>query len=273
MVGNRPGDHLCWVHGGDDAWREAVAAFLDDGARGRDRLLYVRAGNETSLVDDLAGLPGRDAMLRTGQLGVLPLSQAGADGAAAGEATQLTVLAAEAEAAAAAGYRGLRIAAEASPFVSSDDGARRFIAYEALLDAVVDGAPLTMLCGYDGRTVDDCTARQLAFVHPLRPDRDPDVAGALYADGPSRWRLTGEVDMLAHTALDAALAGFPDAAEVHFDLRDLEFVDVGSTRSLVTLARRLAPAGRVVLHEPPPVLELILDAGWGDVPGLQVATS
>jgi len=45
---------------------------------------------------------------------------------------------------------------------------------------------------------------------------------------------------------------------------------VAGARALAALAVRLAPAGGVVLHDPPEQLGWMLDT-WGGTPGLRVA--
>lgn len=98
----------------------------------------------------------------------------------------------------------------------------------------------------------------------------PAVAASFHATGQGWWRLAGEVDIDISDVLDRALASIPCHGDVHLDLRELTFIDVPGVRALVTLARRLGP-GRLVLHDPPPVLLTVLGAGFGEVQGLEVA--
>jgi hypothetical protein len=98
-------------------------------------------------------------------------------------------------------------------------------------------------------------------VHYLRFSSDPylridfleDVAGL---------RLTGEADLCGVESLRAALAALPpEATIIHLELAGLRFIDVGSTRELVELARK-APRPRFVLHSPPPMLTRMIDLLW-----------
>lgn len=272
-VGHGPGDHVCWVYDGEEAWRDLAAVFLHDGAPAHDGLLYVGGKDEAGLLDDLAGLPGRDRMVRTGQLRVLPLDRPDGRRSAFEGERHLATYRSESDRALAAGYRSLRVAVDLSPLAAGPADGPRLAAFELLVDALVDRAPLSALCGYDAAVVHRTATDDAALVHPLRNDGPHGPAGAVYADGPGRWRLTGEIDAAAHLALESALASLPATADVHFDLADLDFIDLRATRALVRLAGRLRPGRRLVLHDPPEILSLILESGWGDVPALQVVPS
>ena len=69
-VGLGRGEHGCWVYDGAEGVGPLLAAYLAEGMRLRERLLYVGAGPRDVLVAELAGLPGRDELLRDGALGV-----------------------------------------------------------------------------------------------------------------------------------------------------------------------------------------------------------
>jgi ABC-type transporter Mla MlaB component len=84
-------------------------------------------------------------------------------------------------------------------------------------------------------------------------------------------RLSGEADLNTREVLKAALdplAGHGD--DVHLELRDLAFVDVGAVTTLVHTASRCAPGRRVVLHDAPPNLRQMLDLLWGPVPAIEL---
>lgn len=269
-VGYGPRDHLCWVYRRDSAWHDAAVPFLRDGIVGGDRLLYAADKDEEALLDDLAGLPERDALLDAGQLEVRPLAEAYAAldgrfdiGAQVATFEQMSL------AALADGYRSLRLAADLTALVASDDAVHRVVSYELLVDAMGARRPWTALCGYDLDRIGAPAARAMCFVHPVHRDGEEAVPARLHAGEAGKWCLAGEVDVATHEALRTALATLPGAGPVHLDVSSLEHIDVAGVRALAALAVMLAPAGGLVLHRPPDILAWMLDT-WGDVPGLQV---
>jgi hypothetical protein len=171
----------------DSAWRDAAVPFLRDGIVGGDRLLYAADKDEEALLDDLAGLPERDALLDAGQLEVRPLAEAYAalDGGFDIRA-QVATFEEMSLAALANGYRSLRLAADLTALVASDDATHRVVSYELLVDAMGARRPWTALCGYDLDRIGAPAARAMCFVHPVHRD------GAWACGSPTRpavaWR-------------------------------------------------------------------------------------
>jgi len=77
-------------------------------------------------------------------------------------------------------------------------------------------------------------------------------------------RLDGEADLNSQDELQEALAALPpDAAEIHFELARLKFIDVAAARVLI--ARTLQPPHpRLILHHPPPSLQRVIHLLWPD---------
>jgi hypothetical protein len=77
-------------------------------------------------------------------------------------------------------------------------------------------------------------------------------------------RLDGEADLTSQDELQKALAALPpDAAEIHFELARLTFIDVAATR--VLMARTLQPPHpRLILHHPPLSLQRLIHLLWPD---------
>jgi hypothetical protein len=77
-------------------------------------------------------------------------------------------------------------------------------------------------------------------------------------------RLDGEADLTSQDELQKALAALPpDAAEIHFELARLTFIDVAATR--VLMARTLQPPHpRLILHHPPLSLQRLIYLLWPD---------
>jgi hypothetical protein len=256
-------------------------AYLAEGADRREQIAYVSEGRRPALIEALADLPGRDAMLASGQLRVLPVSPADPSvGGGLDPGDPLSGFPGIAAAARAGGWRGMRVAVDASELADTDDQWRRFAVRHLLGDAMVAARPWSALCGYDGTRVPASLVPVLRFVHPLRREDEDTPDCALYADGDGRWRLSGDVDVTHREALSVALdalagahAGVAGAHDVHVDMGALEMLDVGGLREIVTLPGRLGPGRRVVLHDPPASIAEMLDMAWGDVPGLVVSRS
>lgn len=264
-------DHLCWLYEDEPAWVQAAVSYLAEGAQAHDQLLYVADKPEGELVADLVDLPGRDAMLASGQLRVVPLRDVYGSMDVFEAARQIESYRAQGQAAVEAGYRGLRLAAEASPLVATPEDARYFAGYELLVDAAIAECPISAMCGYCRSLVGPDAARVLSFVHPLRHDVEHAPVGSLHAGDGGRWHLEGEIDLTSHDALEIGLSALPAQTDLHLDLSDLGFIDLGGAQALAGLGRQLAPTRRLVLHEPPAVLERVLGLAWPDAPGLELA--
>lgn len=267
-VGYAPRDHLCWVYRDEPDWVDAASRFLAEGAAGNDQLLYVADKSASALIDDLAELPGRDAMLESGQLQVLPLFDCYPvmdDDAMAG-GMQTEAYRTRAQAAADAGFRALRLAADASGLASTPGMAHRFAAYELLVDSMIAHSPMTALCGYGTQRVGPAAARMLSFVHPSCNRGDHRPRASLHADEDGHWRLTGELDVAGLENLELALSAVPVEREVHLRGDALEFIDLAGVRALISLARRLRPDNRLIVHQPPHVLSRLLELGWPELP-------
>jgi hypothetical protein len=96
----------------------------------------------------------------------------------------------------------------------------------------------------DGLRRDSVTGVSLS-IRPLTGQRGLVVAGV--ADITTRSVL--------HEALSGELAG--RQGEVHLELADLQFIDVGCTREIIT-ATAHDPGAHVIIHHPPVVLRRIV---------------
>jgi hypothetical protein len=97
-----------------------------------------------------------------------------------------------------------------------------------------------------------------------RPSREPGLLTISPLTGRAGLRLDGEADLTSHHELQKALAALPPgAAEIHFELARLKFIDVAATRALI--ARTLQPPHpRLILHHPPPSLQRLIHLLWPD---------
>lgn len=97
-----------------------------------------------------------------------------------------------------------------------------------------------------------------------RPSREPGLLTISPLTGRAGLRLDGEADASSHHELQKALAALPPgAAEIHFELARLKFIDVAATRMLIACTLR-SPHLRLILHHPPPSLQRLIHLLWPD---------
>ncbi|WP_034593220.1 MEDS domain-containing protein [Hamadaea tsunoensis] len=148
----------------------------------------------------------------------------------------------ETERALAAGYTGLRVAADATTLVGDPVALDGFARYEHLADVYMAAHPLSGLCAYARDVVPDTDLAQVASLHPtVTPQSSP---FRLYAVG-AGLAFAGELDHDAVALLEAALDRIrPDDGELVVDMTGLGFAHHGAVRSL---ERWAAGSGRRVL--------------------------
>jgi anti-anti-sigma regulatory factor len=86
-------------------------------------------------------------------------------------------------------------------------------------------------------------------------------------------RLVGEVDLASWDVLETALQRLPAGGDVHLELGQLDFIDAHGASILARTAQRLEPERRLVLHDPPPLLQRLLGLLWQDVPMIQMGNN
>ena len=96
------------------------------------------------------------------------------------------------------------------------------------------------------------------------PAGEPGLLTISPLTGHAGLRLDGEADLTSHHELQQALAALPPgAAEIHFELARLKFIDVAATWMLIACA--LQPRHpRLILHHPPPSLQRLIPLLWPD---------
>jgi anti-anti-sigma factor len=232
---------MCWNYG-DEGYLEAAVAFLDDGRRAGERLLYVADRPRDALIEDLAPLDGRDALLDRGGLIVRPLAEA-----QSGEGIAPRLLLAAYDTATrqalADGYAGLRVVGESSRMVREPADRAAWARWEHVADRwMASGAAFTAFCAFDRPALGSGAVDEILQLHPLVHPCDGDVAYRLFANG-EELVLGGGVDLFSARDLRRSLAHASDGAPMVLDLGEAEFID---HHGLLTLARHgeaLARAG------------------------------
>ncbi|GAA0312341.1 hypothetical protein GCM10009528_32300 [Kineococcus aurantiacus] len=227
-------------------WHTAAIAFLDEGARAGDRLLYTGDGTVDELTAALAALPGRDELLASGRLTLTRTIDSYGPPETFDADVQSAAYARAGRNAKTSGHRALRVAADMSPVATGASALRRLVAYELAVDAVVAAEPLITLCGYDVHRI-GTAGRAVIAAHPVRCGTDVPPFSVTCRE--NRIVIGGEVDTFDVTefgeALDAAALVADDP--VRIDLSELSFLDAGATRRLAQFVGAQGVAGREVL--------------------------
>lgn len=263
-------DHVCWTFDDPAAFRREAARFLADGLAAGQRVLYLSDGDadaELAAFDGFAAAAATGAA-RAGRIGAAYAGDAGLD-----PDTQARAYAQATEEALAAGYTGLRVAADVTSLVRTDATRAVFARYEHLVDRYMTGRPFAALCGYHRTVLGAAAVAEVACLHPLAsrgatplrlfPSAEPAISAV----------LAGEVDLAGHellaTALRRAEPPLVDGALV-LDARGLSFID---HRGLFGLAAYVGGRGATAVlhvgeHSPVHLLTDLLE-----VPGMRVLVS
>ena len=212
---------------GEAEVREAIIAYLADGRRLGQRLIYVGGESEEELHEHLESLPGRDRLIRDGALQILSLPAIYELGEPIDPDAQLAVYAGATEEALKEGYTGLRVGAEVTALVSSPETWEAHTRWESVADRYMASNPLGALCCYDTRQVPRHVVSDLACVHPAAVDPEGLSPFHLYAPGAKNsLMLHGEVDYFCADDLDRLLALATAGEEkTVLDLSAVRFVD------------------------------------------------
>lgn len=250
-----PGAHVCWRFADDADLHAAATAFLAEGDRRGERLVYVADAPGQQLRQHLAGLDV-ERLEREGRLllqSVHALYEPdGTFDTGAQIATYRTLVAQ----ALADGLTGLRVAADATALVATEEAHRRFVEYELTVDRFIASAPMAAMCAYRADAV-GTRVSDLFGVHPAYHGADGvDVAlRAYYDDGGLHVDGDADLDTASLFEVVASVIESCDQPSVVVDLGGMEFMDVHSAVRLNHAAARVGDDGRElhVVNVPPTV--------------------
>jgi anti-anti-sigma factor len=87
------------------------------------------------------------------------------------------------------------------------------------------------------------------------------------------FKLRGELDLATADTLTASIVQPNGAGPIVLDFSELTFMDSSGLRVLLEVVRSCAPMSKVVIVNPPPQVQRVLDISLPDgVPGLEVRT-
>jgi hypothetical protein len=249
---------VCWRYRDAHDLRDRVREFLSEGLSLGYRVRYVGTGDPDALVRDLDGIDGIGQALRTGAAQVASLDVTYPLGAVIEPAAQVRTYGEATDAAVAAGYAGLRVAADCTPLVRTPDQLDAFSRYEHRIDRYMVDRPFSAMCAYAADEVDERTFAQVACMHPAT---DASYTGfRLHAAADRAVALAGEVDRCDEDLFTLALRRADLGArggQVVLDATGLTFID---HRNLLHLSRHAADLGTsVVLRTSWPGVSTLVD--------------
>jgi anti-anti-sigma regulatory factor len=218
-----PHDHAGWAFDHPDRLRAAIADFMADGLSLNQRVVYV--GNDDA---GLTSLKGFDDALTRDQARLARMDSMYPSGTVVDPDGQVAAYRAATEEALADGYTGLRVAADSTSLVVTEEQRRAWVRYEYLIDRFIARNPMTGLCCFNQTVLGSRSVAEIECVHPLvnRPESgfriyastDPGLSGV----------LTGEIDpsnreLFAHTLHHASLLVIDGA--VVLDARQVTYMD------------------------------------------------
>lgn len=270
-----------------------ISGFVRSGLLAGDRVWCFANGARSEILDWLRrDHVVEDDALDSGQLTVLPIHESALCFLDSDPNAVLDGLRRAVDDALDDGWNGLRMVGDLGWATREQCCPQRLIDFEERIGEVLAGLPAATLCQYDRYRFDVATMVTLTGMHAavlgaVQVDEQltcRPLDGLAGLDGPpgsglSGLRLVGEIDLatreLFTTALDEAMSG---AGDLHLDLSELTFIDIGGVQVMLSSAERLWPSRRIILHWAPPSLKIALhllchthklidaegESAWGD---------
>ncbi|WP_245916536.1 MEDS domain-containing protein [Nocardioides gansuensis] len=233
-------DHVCWAFDDADEFRARATRFLAKGLDLGEQIWYVGAGEVAALEDEMREFPGMDRALRRGAAKAASVEAAYPGKTVIDPTAQVRAYATATDQAVAAGFTGLRVAADASALVRTPEQLDAFARYEHLIDRYMLTAPFSALCAYQRSLLGEETIAALACMHPgASPNATPFWLHAT-ADGGCAAAIGGELDLATRDLLEPALRRAdlqPHNGELVLDATRLAFIDHRSLLQLAAHAR------------------------------------
>jgi len=270
-----PGDHAWLPFSCPEEQAHVIGAWITQGLRIRDKIVYITDAEHW----ELPGLYGQDLRpaIRAGLLTLIPVGEACLTGGMFDPEKLLQTFADETAKAQEQEFRGIRLTAENSWALDQPFGDTRLELCERELDEhVAPSVSVTAICQTDVRRCSPAQFELLAGRHEVRvvpdPDFDDPVLSIIRTYRPPGLRLRGELDAARHTHFVEALNSLsPQDETIHLDLSELDFLSLGSLRTMVEYARRRGPRSAVVLHRVPPEVRATLKVvGMHRLPGIRL---
>jgi hypothetical protein len=224
----RPHDHIGWVFEGRSEFAALAAPYLTEGAALGERLMYVAEEPRPEDTAQLATIVGPD------QLRITSIAETYGPSGIVDPLRQLATFIDELDAAKAAGYTGLRVAADNTSLIRDEKQMKAWIQWEVTADHTIADEQFTALCAFNKEKVGSIQLNQIASVHPLSSASGPVPQYRLFSDGQAM-HIEGRVDSYAITQLWLALETLPVRADVVVDLATTRLMGPGVLAGLTQL--------------------------------------
>lgn len=257
VVGFGPRDHLCLAYDDPATFATKAVAFLADGLAQGLQVRYVSASSSHEIADLRDWLLDELAPDRADAVQIESVRDTYGLGHVVSVGEQVTAYANATSAALAAGFAGLRVAADATPLVTTPQQLDAFARYEHQIDRYMSRHPFSAMCGYDRAVLGTDAVAELACLHPVsnaatmfRWHAAESGDGPPRAGGPVEVVLAGEIDRSVHALLRKALQriDLEQGQLVELDVAGLDFIDHHAIAELDALGRR--HQARIVLRNP-----------------------
>ena len=207
----RPHDHIGWAFTGTGEFAALAAPFLAEGAALGERVMYVAQDPDPQ---DMAGVA---SACGPGALTVASLDEVYGTGCIVDPERQHAVYTAAVDDALAAGFGGVRVAADGTPLVASKERLDALLRWEVVADRMMSEYPITALCAFDQEQIESGTLRRIAALHPLSSASSPMPQYRLFSAA-GDLRAEGQLDPLAVMQLWRAIEDLPRGTGVQVDL-------------------------------------------------------
>jgi anti-anti-sigma regulatory factor len=271
-----PGDHAWFSYSSNEEQEHVVGSFLRNGLMSADKVIYITDADPRRLPGLRVGVDA-GTYLRSGQLAVLSRADACLTAGVFDPGRMIASLEDVLARAEQDRFRGVRVTVDMTWAVRQPYDRDLVLDCEAGVDATI--APSTMamaMCQVDRRscTHDELTA--LKETHEVLVGADPDfddgVLTITRTFQPRGLRLEGELDGARHSVFAEALrAVTSQGGDVHLNVADLKFVDLGALNMMAGVAMHLSTRGRLILDDPSPDLtEVVQLVGVRMLPWLKI---
>jgi anti-anti-sigma regulatory factor len=189
--------------------------------------------------------------LQRGAAHLIPLDSTYQVGTVIEPDAQVHTYAAATQQALAAGFTGLRVAAEVTSLVRTPSQLDAFARYEHLVDRYMTSWPFSAMCAYHRGQLGEAATAQLACLHPNTNTMGPGFR--LHASTGVAAALAGELDLGNATPFGQALERAdlkPGGGELVIDAVEATFIDHRSLIMLVEHARRNRATVVLRIHWP-----------------------